>query len=54
MPFGTLDGQVATYQKDKNLNSRSAYLYETDGNVRKDFLKSSQKESNAAAGIWKC
>lgn len=52
--FEALNGQVATYQKDENLNSRSAYLYETDGNVRRDFLKSSQKESNAAAGIWKC
>lgn len=54
MPFGTLDGQVATYQKDKNLNSRSAYLYETDVNVKKDFLKFSQKESNVEEGILEC
>jgi hypothetical protein len=51
MLFEAVNGQAASYPEDENLNSRSASLYETDRNAKRDFLKSSQKENNAAAGI---
>ena len=42
-------------EKEGNvLKEASSAIGEKAENIKNDFLKSSQKESNAAAGIWKC
>lgn len=42
-------------EKEGNvLKEASSAIGEKAENIKNDFLKSSQKENNAAAGIWKC